>query len=303
MADIVGPPFTPRASRTPRARRLVCTLAIAMLVTSIEHVHVDGAVPSIAAWRDAGEIGKEYIEVGMGACDFPQTWAWDGHDDDESVPMRIDGAVTAEQRARFEPTALLAKHGLEKVAVGLSGEFQSLASFIAQMRSGESISNSSFAISSGSDSIGASEVLVGAPFSLAAGASARAVDRHADGGGDVAMPTERMFTVGGDGAGIVPHVDGAGYHALLHGHVLWIVVPPAGFLPDALRNAQGYALVGEVGLVRAEAHHEAKPYLLTCTQMPGTAVFLPRGWGRATVSLGDTLSLSVREVGWVMDGS
>ena len=29
------------------------------------------------------------------------------------------------------------------------------------------------------------------------------------------MPTERMFTVGGDGAGIVPHVDGAGYHALL----------------------------------------------------------------------------------------
>ena len=49
--------------------------------------------------------------------------------------------------------------------------------------------------------------------------------------------------------------------------------------------------------MRAEAHHEAKPYLLTCTQMPGTAVFLPRGWGRATVSLGDTLSLSVREVG------
>ena len=99
----------------------MCTLAIAMLVTSIEHVHVDGAVPSIAAWRDAGEIGKEYIEVGMGACDFPQTWAWDGHDDDESVPMRIDGAVTAEQRARFEPTALYwAKHGLEKVAVGLS---------------------------------------------------------------------------------------------------------------------------------------------------------------------------------------
>ena len=45
------------------------------------------------------------------------------------------------------------------------------------------------------------------------------------------MPTERMFTVGGDGAGIVPHVDGAGYHALLHGHVLWIVVPPRAFCP------------------------------------------------------------------------
>ena len=297
MADIVGPPFTPRASRTPRARRLVSTLAIAMLVTSIEHVHVDGAVPSIAAWRDAGEIGKEYIEVGMGACDFPQTWAWDGHDDDESVPMRIDGAVTAEQRARFEPTALLAKHGLEKVAVGLSGEFQSLASFIAQMRSGESISNSSFVPAAAQHwrFRGAR----GAPFLRrwrrrscsrpTCGRRRRRSDAHGQCSSAATAPSYHTWTVG--------------YHALLHGHVLWIVVPPAGFLPDALRNAQGYALVGEVGLVRAEAHHEAKPYLLTCTQMPGTAVFLPRGWGRATVSLGDTLSLSVREVGWVMDGS
>ena len=143
----------------------MCTLAIAMLVTSIEHVHVDGAVPSIAAWRDAGEIGKEYIEVGMGACDFPQTWAWDGHDDGESVPMCIDGAVTAEQRAP-EPIAFLAT----RLGKGCCRPLRrvSIARVVyCQMRSGESISNSSFAISSGSDSIGASEVLVVRDITLA----------------------------------------------------------------------------------------------------------------------------------------
>jgi hypothetical protein len=231
----------------------------------------------------------------MGACDFPSTFMWGGREEAD-VPVRIPAAVSAEQRARFEEPALLAAHGNAEVEFGLSGRLQSLASFVATMRSDASGGggNASFALSSGGGSIGASEPIAGAPRSLAAGAGAtrRTVDE------DDAVPTERVFTVGGDGAGLEPHVNGATYQALLHGHMLWIVAPPQAMLPADLLELRGYELIFALNALRLEPYHESKASLLTCTQTPGTAVYLPAGWARAAVAFGETVSLGVQETGW-----
>ena len=72
---------------------------------------------------------------------------------------------------------------------------------------------------------------------------------------------------------------------------LWVAAPPGALLPSWLLDAHGHALANQLGRLRKLPYDDAKSYVITCTQQPGTAVYLPEGWSRATVSLGDTVAL------------
>ena len=219
-------------------------------------------------WRQPSDFSAAYLEVTAHgdsiACDFPE----EPSVGDDLLPAKVPQVVTAKQRARYEVKELLAQQGAKTVEFGLSESRLTLADFVDRMQH-ETSSNASFIVSS---DIGASDLpLRGAPQTLAGGA--------------------HLLTIASDGAGLELHTHGASYLALLHGHLLWVAAPPGALLPSWLLDAHGHALANQLGRLRKLPYDDAKSYVITCTQQPGTAVYLPEGWSRATVSLGDTVAL------------
>ena len=255
-------------------RRWKPLLAIVALASSAD------VCPLPDGWRPATALGGEYLTVtafdAQPACDFPAAIS------DDALPAVLLGVSTNEQRSEYAASELLTRHGTLEMVVGLMEEPATLESVLAQMRY-ETPANASMAWSRrGSSSLGASDIWAQLPMApLLAN-----------------TPTNRLLAIGSDGAGLPLHRDGATLSSLLHGHVLWVVAPPGALLPSPLLAAHGHALLEELGRLRARPYDDAKRHLLTCTQAPGSAVYLPAGWARAAVHLGDAVALTVQQADW-----
>lgn len=244
-----------------------------------------GSAAGAPAWRRAGEAGALILETNPPACEdvFPNEIG--------SGPALLPNAVSQKQRRYFKRANLLKRHRRTRMqaahpAYHILGEgnvegTRKLGDFVKDMPWLDA-SNASFVFDSDAR-IGRSVRLKGLPSELRSN-------------------SKRVFSLGGDGAGLALHTHGATFLTLIYGQKLWLVAPPDAKLAPALRESvHGHGLK----LKRAvDAIDEAQPAgtltpasgITQCLQSPGTALYLPSDWFHATVNVGDAIAIGVQSL-------
>lgn len=94
-----------------------------------------------------------------------------------------------------------------------------------------------------------------------------------------------VLSAGHDGTGLSPHVHGDTWLTLVGGYKLWLLEPPA--------LASWYPRHQEYSKILARAGRP--PHAMLCLQRPGETMFVPAGWGHATLNVGVTLGIGQQE--------
>ena len=280
-----------------------------VLLTARLHFVFTGVFPrtaptmaAAAEWSPPGQVGQAILAASPVKCEdlFEEAVS-------DTAPALLHDAATLEQRSNFRNlTWLVQNYGKTELQVahpsyhvlseGNVETTQPLADFVTDMAH-QTSANFSFA------------------FDHVAGIGA---DLHFKGTPSSAKDAEtvkRVFSLGGDGAGLGLHAHGETFLVLLHGQKLWFIAPPDAQLDPAVHDpvhAQGIRLKRIVDSMEAAAQEAtceggagdacqstrststiASP-LLQCLQEPGTALYLPKNWLHATVNVGDAVAFALQ---------
>jgi hypothetical protein len=253
-------------------------MALVLPVTSI--VCAQAASSCSTSWAGPSVLSRVYLDIAGTACDFAPSLS----DAEEGLPTILRNVSTPGQCEHFERGALLDEYGMMEVQTD-EGQRMPLESFVARM-GWDTPSNVSYAF----DNVAG----IGLVAMEGEEAAAAATAVYGDGLKRLLGPgsMQRIFTLGGDGAGHALRASGATLLSLMQGYKLWIVAPPASRLPTFLVGPRGHELRRRLDELRSAVHESGKQYVLTCVQPPGSAVFVPGGWWRATINFGDAVAMT-----------
>ena len=101
----------------------------------------------------------------------------------------------------------------------------------------------------------------------------------------LAAPPKPQFFLGAAGTGAPPHFHKDALNLLVWGSKRWWLLPPSQALYSTVPAA---AWVSSYLVERAAAvagHPSGEPIAMECTQEPGDALYVPAGWGHATLNM------------------